>query len=114
MTDINKTLQQHKQLCSMVSEKKVKQSLDILSDMMKNVSAGDFRDEYDNLVMTYRNMLTYTIEGINDPERSKVYLKLIQSILELSDKVYCHIIPAGIPIGLNNRQKKNKNLLERQ
>jgi hypothetical protein len=87
MTDINKILQQHKQLCSMVSEKKVKQSLDILSDMMKNVSAGDFHDEYDNLVMTYRNMLTYTIEGINDPERSKVYLKLIQSILELSDKV---------------------------
>jgi tetratricopeptide (TPR) repeat protein len=87
MTDINKTIQQHKQLCNLVSEKKIKQSLDILSDMIKNSSAGDFHDEYDNLVMTYRNMLTYTLEGINDPERSKVYLKLIQSILELSDKV---------------------------
>ena len=32
-------------------------------------------------------MLTYTIEGINDPERNKVYIKLIQSILELSDQV---------------------------
>jgi len=37
--------------------------------------------------MTYRNMLTYTIEGIDDPERSKIYIRLIQSILELSDKV---------------------------
>jgi len=37
------------------------------------------------LVTTYRNMLTYTIEGINDPERDKVYLKLIQSILRLAD-----------------------------
>ena len=87
MTDINKTIQQHKQLCNLVSERKIKQSLDILSDMMISASSGDFHDEYDDLVMTYRNMLTYTIEGINDPERSKVYLKLIQSILELSDKV---------------------------
>ena len=51
------------------------------------LASGDLRDEYDNIVMTYRNMLTYTIEGINDPERNKIYLKLIQSILELSDRV---------------------------
>ena len=55
--------------------------------MIANTSSGDLRDEYENLVMTYRNMLTYTIEGINDPERNKIYLKLIQSILGLSDRV---------------------------
>ena len=44
------------------------------------------RDEYDNIEMTYRNMLTYTIDGIKDPERNKIYLKLIQSILGLSDR----------------------------
>jgi tetratricopeptide (TPR) repeat protein len=85
--DIKKTIQQHKQLCTLVSEKRIKQSLDIMSDMLQGVSSGDMRDEYENLVMTYRNMLVYTIEGIKDPERNKVYLKLIQSILELSDKV---------------------------
>ncbi|MGI6323882.1 MAG: tetratricopeptide repeat protein [Bacteroidales bacterium] len=84
--DIKKVILQHKQLCSLVSEKKIKQSLDILSDMISRASLGDLRDQYDNLVMTYRNMLTYTIEGINDPERSKIYTKLIQSILELGDK----------------------------
>jgi tetratricopeptide (TPR) repeat protein len=85
--DIKKTILQHKQLCSLVSERKIKQSLDILSDMIIGTSSGDLRDEYENLVTTYRNMLSYTIEGINDPERNKVYLKLIQSILELSDQV---------------------------
>ena len=85
--DINKTILQHKQICTMVSQKKIKQSLDILSDMLVNTASGDMHDEYDNLVMTYRNMLTYTMEGIKDPERGKVYLKLIQSLLELSDKV---------------------------
>ncbi len=84
--DVGKTIKQHKNICKLVSDKKIKQSLDILSDMLKNVSLSDLRDEYDNLAMTYRSMLTYTIEGIKDPEREKVYTKLIQSILGLSDR----------------------------
>jgi len=79
-------IQQHKRLCSLISEKKIKQSLDILSDMIANASSGDMRDEYNDIEMTYRNMLTYTIDGIKDPERNKIYLKLIQSILGLSDR----------------------------
>jgi tetratricopeptide (TPR) repeat protein len=85
--DISNVIQQHKRLCTLVSEKKIKQSLDILSDMISSSSSGDMRDEYDNIEMTYKNMLTYTIDGIKDPERNRIYLKLIQSILGLSDKV---------------------------
>jgi hypothetical protein len=84
--DVSKVIQQHKKLCTLISEKKIKQSLDILADMIASTSSGDMRDEYNNLEMTYRNMLTYTIEGIVDPERNKIYLKLIQSILGLSDR----------------------------
>lgn len=82
-----KVILQHKQLCRLVSEKRIKQSLDILKDMISISSLGDLRDEYNNLEMTYRSMLTYTIEGINDPERNKIYLKLIQSILGLADRL---------------------------
>jgi len=85
--EIAKVIQQHRKLCQLVSEKKIKQSLDILSNMIAGASSGDLRDDYENIVMTYRNMLTYTIDGINDPERNKIYLKLIQSILRLSDRV---------------------------
>jgi tetratricopeptide (TPR) repeat protein len=84
--DAGKTIKQHKNICTLVSEKRIKESLDILLDMLNNVSLSDLRDEYENIVMTYRNMLTYTIDGIKDPERDKVYTKLIQSILRLSDK----------------------------
>ena len=84
--DISKVIQQHKRLCNLVSEKKIKQSLDILLDMINNSSSGDMRDEYNNIAMTYKNMLAYTIDGIKDPERNKIYLKLIQSILGLSDR----------------------------
>ncbi len=85
--DVAKIIKQHKRLSNLVSEKRIKQSLDILADMIATSSYGDLHDEYEDIVMTYRNMVTYTIEGINDPERNKIYLKLIQSILGLSDRV---------------------------
>ncbi len=85
--DAVKVIQQHKKLSAQVSEKRIKQSLDLLKDMINHSSSGDMRDEYENIVMTYRNMLTYTIEGVQDPERNKIYLKLIQSILKLADRV---------------------------
>ncbi len=84
--DVAKVILQHKRICNLVADRKIKQSLDILSDMTSETSTGELRDEYENVVMTYRNMLTYTIEGINDPERNKIYLKLIQSILGLADR----------------------------
>jgi tetratricopeptide (TPR) repeat protein len=85
--DVAKIIQQHKKLNRLVSEKRIKQSLDLMSDMLTNSSSGDFRDEYGNISMTYKNMLIYTIDGIEDPERNKIYLKLIQSILSLADRV---------------------------
>jgi tetratricopeptide (TPR) repeat protein len=85
--DITKVIQQHRRICNLVSEKRIKQSLDILSDTISNSSSGEMRDEFENIAMTYRSMLTYTIDGIVDPERNKIYLKLVQSILSLADRV---------------------------
>ncbi len=78
---------QHKQVCNLVVRRKVKQSFDILADMLENVSFGGFRDEFSELQMTYKNILKYTVEGIDDPGRQKVYLKLLQRILRLADRV---------------------------
>jgi tetratricopeptide (TPR) repeat protein len=82
-----KVIQQHKRIGKLIPEKKVKQCLDILDGMITESSGGFLRDEYDNIVLTYRNILRYTIEGVRDPERNKIYLKLMQSILTLSDRV---------------------------
>ena len=92
LMEVKKIIAQHRKIGLMVSEKRVKQSLDILSDMINVSINGELRDEYELIVLTYRNMLTYTIDGINDPERSKVYFKLIQSILKLSDRVLQDIL----------------------
>ena len=85
--DTKKIIKQHKTICRLVSEKRIKQSLDILKDMLSMSVRGDLHDEYGKSILTYRNMLSYTIEGIEDPERNNVYTRLIQSILTLADRV---------------------------
>ena len=85
--ETSKAISQHKKIGILITKKRIKQSLDILQDMVNHASSGSMRDELDNIVMTYRNMLKYTLEGVEDPERNKIYLKLMQSILRLSDRV---------------------------
>ena len=59
--DVSKVIQQHKRLCTLVSEKKIKQSLDILTDMISNSSSGDMHDEYNDMEMTYERMCSPTL-----------------------------------------------------
>ncbi len=78
---------QHKKICNLVVRRKVKQSFDLMADMLENVSVGGLRDEFGELRMTYLNILKYTVEGIHDPERHKIYLKLLQNTLRLNDRI---------------------------
>ncbi len=78
---------QHKRICNLVVRRKVKQSFDLMADMLENVSVGGLKDEFSELRMTYLNILKYTVEGIHDPERQKIYLKLLQNTLRLTDRI---------------------------
>ncbi|HNX67535.1 MAG TPA: tetratricopeptide repeat protein [Bacteroidales bacterium] len=80
-------IQQHKKICTLISQKKVKQSLDIIESMLVYASYGGFRDEFEDNKMTYLNILKYTMEGVDDPERKKIYNKFLQDILKLSDRI---------------------------
>ena len=70
-----------------VDELKLKPAFDILGYLISEYGLGIFYDEYRNIEETYRFILKYTVEGTRDPEREKVYRKLIVSVYELADKV---------------------------
>jgi tetratricopeptide (TPR) repeat protein len=75
-------------ICNDLAERKLKPAFDLLDKLISDNSLGAYHDEYRNLEETYHFMLKYTVEGINDPERQKIYRKLIISVFELADKVY--------------------------
>ena len=85
--NINTIILQNKRVCNLIVRRKVKQSFDVMAEMLDNVSVGSLKDEFGELQSTYLNILKYTVDGINDPERQRVYLKLLRNILSLNDRI---------------------------
>ena len=77
----------HKRLTQLVSDRRVKDALDVLTRMVGESGFSDFFIQQEHLEHTYEQMLNYMLEGVQDPERDRVYHKLLTSILELADRV---------------------------
>lgn len=74
-------------VCQSLADRKLKPAFDLIEKMIDENGLEIFRDEWRNLEQTYHFMLKYTVEGIRDPERQKIYRKLIVSVYELADKI---------------------------
>jgi tetratricopeptide (TPR) repeat protein len=75
-------------VCQNLADRKLKPAFDLLEKMIGENLLEIYRDEWRNLEQTYHYMLKYTVEGIQDPERQKIYRKLIISVYELADTIY--------------------------
>lgn len=77
----------YKEICQNLAERRLKPAFDRLEKLIVESGLVIHLDQWRNLEQTYHYMLQYTVEGTQDPERQKVYLKLIDSVFELADKV---------------------------
>lgn len=75
-------------ICKLIADRELKPAYDLTFRLISGMGMGEFRDECDTLEQNYRFMLKYTVEGIKDPERQKIYHHLLISSLELADKIY--------------------------
>lgn len=75
----------YSQICNLLAAKELKPAFDLFERLISSVGLGEYRDEYNNLEQNYRFMLKYTVEGIKDPERQKIYQHLLVSSFELAD-----------------------------
>ena len=78
----------YNEICSNLAERKLKPAFDLLEKLILESGLVIYLDEWRTLEQTYHYMLQYTVEGIKDPERQKVYRKLIISVFELADKIF--------------------------
>jgi tetratricopeptide (TPR) repeat protein len=75
----------HHTICRLLSERKLKPAFDLLEKMILANGLGEFSDQQLDLEQNYRFMLKYTVEGITDPERQKIYQHILVSTFELAD-----------------------------
>ncbi|MEI6138320.1 MAG: hypothetical protein WCP85_03600 [Mariniphaga sp.] len=87
MTD-NELKEKSKQVSNLLSARKLKPAFDLLERLILDNGLGEYSDEYFNLEQNYKFMLKYTVEGINDPERQKIYEHLLISTFELADNAF--------------------------
>ncbi len=88
---------QYNEICQNLAERKLKPAFDQLEALIKASGLIIYLDEWRNLEQTYHYMLQYTVEGIQDPERQKIYRKLIRSVFELVDKIVDEIRTKSSP-----------------
>ncbi len=86
MTDQELKLK-YNQICNSLASRRLKPAFDLLGKLIAENGMGIFYDECRNLEETYQSMLKYTVEGVFDPERQKIYRKLIISVFELADNL---------------------------
>ena len=80
--------EQYSQICNLLSERKLKPAFDVLEQLILPTGFAELNDQYTSLEQNYKYMLKYTVEGINDPERQKIYEHLLISTFELADNTY--------------------------
>ena len=70
----------------LLSGRRLKESLMLLSQLVRASGRSEWILEQEQLNTTYRLMLQYTVGGSKDPERQKVYRKLVTDTYELADR----------------------------
>lgn len=74
-------------ILTLLAERRLKPAFDLIASLIKESGQVVFSEELNRLGETYQNMLKYTLDGVQDPERQKVYNHLVISAFSLTDRV---------------------------
>jgi tetratricopeptide (TPR) repeat protein len=92
--------------------KHVHEALNLLQIQIQEHMLGLHQSALDNLKMTYENVLKFTISGTEDPERTKIYHKLLLSAHQLTDKArQSCLMQSGYYPMYSNKNKYNQTTL---
>ncbi len=92
MINVQQIRNRYEHLLRLVTARKIKDALDVLNGLVSESAFSDFFIQQEHLAHTYEQMLKYMLEDVQDPERERVYNRLLVSILELSDRVRDHLL----------------------
>ena len=90
--DFHELKRRHLQVVAHIGKKQIKDALNGLDILCNHCQNKDLRSQLENHTETYANILKYSFETGDDPERERVYLRLVRSVLGLADDVKEDII----------------------
>lgn len=75
-----------------ISANKLLDSFNILNSIIDSKNLNSLREPYQELKEIYNNILRYSFAKVKDPDRDKIYKKVIQSSYKLADRVKISLI----------------------
>ncbi|WP_282038705.1 tetratricopeptide repeat protein [Saccharicrinis aurantiacus] len=95
-------------------KKQIKDALAMIGNLAKQFQSGSIIDDHYNIQFTYKSLLSYAVEGVNDPEQQKMYDKIIGDTFNLSDRLFSFIYKQKSSDYLYQlrRQSDNANSIE--
>jgi tetratricopeptide (TPR) repeat protein len=74
-----------------LEQKRLKHVFDLLQSLFSHLQNWQLQEKLNSLQDTYKMMLRYQIEGVNDPGREKVYRNLVRSVYQIADAAVLEI-----------------------
>ncbi|MBE0652391.1 MAG: hypothetical protein IH594_01255, partial [Bacteroidales bacterium] len=75
-----------------IRQKRITEAIRMLEKLAGICRNSDYRNRLGNSEETYRNILKYSFEKGDDPEKEKVYGRMVKALLELTDDIREEII----------------------
>ncbi len=77
----------HKQICNLITGNKIADALLLIDRLADEVADIQLKEESDNQKETFNYLLEYTIKGVEDPDRLKIYKDIQRKLLNIADKL---------------------------
>ncbi len=78
--------EQYQHIISLLQQKRLKEAQSLLETFLWDSSNWSLRNRLEQVQTSYRYMLQYMRQGVNDPERPKLYRKLLVETWEIADQ----------------------------
>ncbi len=89
--------QQYQQICNLIEQRRLKEALTQLESYLWQCSDWTLRSQLEQLQTSYDYMLQYMRQKVQDPERGKLYNRLLSDIWEIADKARIHMLDIASP-----------------
>ena len=74
-----------KRIDNSLEQKRLKETFEILTILLSKLPNWKLKEDLTEIENTYKMMLSYLTEGVNDPEREKVFNDLLRAVYQIAD-----------------------------
>jgi tetratricopeptide (TPR) repeat protein len=74
-------------MANSLEKKRLKETFDILTFLLSKLQNWQLKEKLNELEENYKRMLNYLTDGVNDPEREKIFHDLLRSVYHIADTV---------------------------